>query len=1184
MLCFALVLPTVLSACTVPDTDGETTTAGGDTTTGTPSGDTTTGEPSGDTTTGEPSGDTTTGEPSGETTGTPSTDTTPSDTVQLDVVWNKGRVKSDFNSQTTGIDESNTDYLYTDVITVAKAGTEIKFTDRNLGTSYNSTANRYDYVISHWKKMGNKWIFDSKGTNISGSNVSGSPIVSITGTTEATTVTYTYVTSKDNENIRLCFKSSGSSAKPKVYMTENAGAGTYNDYLKFLEDSREEVYDENLDGITLALFGDSYLAGNNLRGEYTWASMLADKYDMRLYNHAYGGATISNNNGGYHAMVDNWSKNIGSPDIIVVEGGRNDSNQNSDVFGSIPLGTNTDTTTYTFKGAIMYMIKNLREKYPDAMIIGVTSYNSPDRATTKQYAEAMKEVFDLYGYPCIFAADPEVSGVDTGKQDFRTKYMEHPQDHSHLNYQGHMNALPKFEAAISKCYADFLDGKYEEKALPNVVNGAGSGNSGNSGNAGNSGGSDSSGSGATTPTEGPEVVVWDNAFVGSDVYIEGEDVSKRWKKNPINTVYKASNVITLTKAGTTIVLKEKGVRAANNIFAISSWKQVGGAWEIDKEGINLYASDDSIYKKEGEYNVWTYTSTKDNEHIMLCYKAHASGTPAPTEGPIIEVTGTGKLVITPFTGDVNTTWHTGFVCSDSYKSNVNQRWQLVSGVAKYTYTDIINIPNAGTSVSFTLPSTTPANSDIFAISSWKLEGSTWVIDREGANFAGSATAPSPISMPSGNNIVYTYITSKDNENIRICYRNDTDTNRPAIYLKENAGEGTLEKYNNWMEQSKELFDSENLKDLNVAFFGDSYLAGDGIGYTRTWIGLLGKKYNMTLTNLAIGGSSMSNYGNLSSTNTPLVDRFTDSRYSSVANNLGDVDLIIVEGGRNDSTQDIANGRHPVPLGDGSTADTKTFLGAIRFMYETLHTKYPNATIVFVTCWGVGSGNHTNELGKTTYDYAKAMADFCAANGWYCIDASSAAECGVEINDSEYRKDYSIAGGDWSHLNEFGHRNVMAYYERYLDAIIAEVNNTDATETDVLPVVWNSGWVHSELASEGVPGQIDKNVTTYLYTTVFTVEKAGTTIYFTDLGGTNENVYALSHWKCAEGTQVWELDTSKPNLRYSQFGTADNTAVENVSGGKVYKYTTTEDNEVLRLSVNGAGDPNYIVVRFIEPTT
>ena len=449
-----------MSACSRPGNEPSSTTAKSDTDTPNVPSSGTQATPSG-----------TTDTPSGTTSQKPQEKPTPSEPVELELEWHKGRIQSNMGGKIPQI-LTATDHMYSDVIEIPKAGTEIRFTDSLLRVTNNndSVASRFTFVISSWTKYQTgsnvAWIHNKNGINISGASGAGSPIEFPKGDPTRTSVTYRYVTSEDNESIRLCFASLGNDKMPTVYMTENVGSGTKNSHYEFLEESKEKTYDNNLKGITMALFGDSYLAGNALRGEYTWAKMLSDKYGMTLYNHSIGGSTVSDKVTTNTPLVQRWNNDCGTPNIIVIEGGRNDSNT---AFG-IDIGTNTDTTTHTFKGALIFMLRNLREKYPNAMIVGITSYNSPDRATTIEYARAMRELFDYYGFPCINAADPAVSGVDTSSAVFREKYMEYPTDYSHLNYEGHKMALPYFEAAMSKCYADFLGGKYNEKRLPSGDN------------------------------------------------------------------------------------------------------------------------------------------------------------------------------------------------------------------------------------------------------------------------------------------------------------------------------------------------------------------------------------------------------------------------------------------------------------------------------------------------------------------------------------------------------------------------------------------------------------------------------------------------------------------------------------------------------------------------------------------
>ncbi|MBO5968383.1 MAG: hypothetical protein J6S14_07780 [Clostridia bacterium] len=109
------------------------------------------------------------------------------DGVKVDTNWNFGYVKADGS-----IVASGSAYSYTDVIVVPKAGSKVTFTDTNKnGTAFCSNS---AYVFSTWTKDGENWIFAS--------GVKGEE-----GTFTNTPVVYSYTSTKDNELVRLCYRS-----------------------------------------------------------------------------------------------------------------------------------------------------------------------------------------------------------------------------------------------------------------------------------------------------------------------------------------------------------------------------------------------------------------------------------------------------------------------------------------------------------------------------------------------------------------------------------------------------------------------------------------------------------------------------------------------------------------------------------------------------------------------------------------------------------------------------------------------------------------------------------------------------------------------------------------------------------------------------------------------------------------
>lgn len=394
-----------------------------------------------------PPSDTSSGEtdpPIAETTG----DTDPR--TVLDVTWNFGYVGSDTNSEGYAymIHTEGTNYSYTDVITLEKAGTKLTFTD----PSYGKTAADV-FCISTWKNVAGTWMIYAKATNIKGND-------ELVMQYAQDGIVYTYISSEDNEQIRICYRSGQQSAEdavthPTVYVEETNEPGTATGILteddilnQWLENDKSRAYYDILEGKTFTVIGDSYLAGSGISEKLVWASLLAKKYNMVYHNYAIGGSTVSNYVTNHNPMVDRYGVMIqNNPDIVFVEGGRNDYNCN------VPIGTLSDTSTKTMMGATRYLLTKIREKYPNAVIIAMTCWDTGNRQNElgficSDYADAMLEVCTDMGIPCIDASDQNAMGVYMTDPLFRAEYCIAENDVSHLNEKGMKKVLPVFEQYI----------------------------------------------------------------------------------------------------------------------------------------------------------------------------------------------------------------------------------------------------------------------------------------------------------------------------------------------------------------------------------------------------------------------------------------------------------------------------------------------------------------------------------------------------------------------------------------------------------------------------------------------------------------------------------------------------------------------------------------------------------------
>lgn len=221
----------------------------------------------------------------------------------------------------------------------------------------------------------------------------------------------------------------------------------------------DEAYYPELEGLTMYAMGDSYFGGSSLGKEVTWVNKLGNKYNMEYVNYGIGGSTMSDFVTNKEPMVKRISRmKRGDANIVLLEGGRNDRSQ------QVPLGDRDSRDTKTFYGAVNYMIDFCREKYPNALIILVTAWKHSGKTTSGYnnitYADVMLDIANYRNDPhvvCLYAADPELTGVDMDDARFRAQYCIDADDVSHLNDEGMNYVLPKIEKFIAEAYIEFLN-------------------------------------------------------------------------------------------------------------------------------------------------------------------------------------------------------------------------------------------------------------------------------------------------------------------------------------------------------------------------------------------------------------------------------------------------------------------------------------------------------------------------------------------------------------------------------------------------------------------------------------------------------------------------------------------------------------------------------------------------------
>lgn len=138
--------------------------------------------------------------------------------TELEVNWNSGYVGHSTNANYKNkLSGSSAKWRYTDIITVAKAGTRIHFT---LDGSYPSNA---VWVFSTWKQSGTSWVLD-----LDGANVEGTASYEYVGQTKSAGggMDYEFITDHDDQSIRICIGYSDEYGLPKIYSEPTTVAST----------------------------------------------------------------------------------------------------------------------------------------------------------------------------------------------------------------------------------------------------------------------------------------------------------------------------------------------------------------------------------------------------------------------------------------------------------------------------------------------------------------------------------------------------------------------------------------------------------------------------------------------------------------------------------------------------------------------------------------------------------------------------------------------------------------------------------------------------------------------------------------------------------------------------------------------------------------------------------------------
>lgn len=261
-------------------------------------------------------------------------------------------------------------------------------------------------------------------------------------------------------------------------------------------------------------------------------------------------------------------------------------------------------------------------------------------------------------------------------------------------------------------------------------------------------------------------VKWNSGYVGHSTNSNFKN-----KLSGDSAKWRYTDIITVEKAGTRIHFTLAGSYPSNAVWVFSTWKQSGSAWVLDTDGTNLEGTSSYEYvgqTKSASGMDYEFITDRDNQSIRICIgysdelglpKVYSEATTAATTRAQLEA-----LDFTATLGSNGTVegirWFCGYASSATNTNGSAREVKLFSASASSSYavSNLIRIPKKGTRISYTISSTTSASYNSFT--RYKLVGSHYEYD-DGFNAADKLAT-------SGN--TFTYITSEDNEVIRLCCR------------------------------------------------------------------------------------------------------------------------------------------------------------------------------------------------------------------------------------------------------------------------------------------------------------------------------------------------------------------------------------------------------------------------------
>lgn len=211
----------------------------------------------------------------------------------------------------------------------------------------------------------------------------------------------------------------------------------------------------------------------------------------------------------------------------------------------------------------------------------------------------------------------------------------------------------------------------------------------------------------------------------------------------------------------------------------------------------------------------------------------------------------------------------------------------------------------------------------------------------------------------------------------------------------------------------------------LAFDGDSITYGYA-NAQRSYANYTAEAMGCSISNTAIGGSTLAVKSSAPTDRDPLIDRLT-----SLDNTA---DALVINIGSNDWHYSWT------PMGDMSSSDKYTFYGALKLLCEDVLDRFKGKPIVLCTpikrVQGDGlSYDEQNTYGKTLKDYCDAIKEVAEFYGIPVLDLYG--ECLINPLIAGHKTAY-FAGADGVHPNAAGHTIIARRLKGFLAQLVSPV--------------------------------------------------------------------------------------------------------------------------------------------------